>query len=91
MFAILSRERRASAGFTTFVVSLAIFTDVLIYGLVVPVLPFALADRVKLPHDQVQRWNSILLATYGGAIATGSSKSMLSDVSGTIPPYCFQT
>lgn len=73
---MFAREVRASKGFATFVVCLAVFTDTLIYGLVIPVLPFSLSKRAGLRHEEIQRWNSLLLSIYGAAIAVGSSKSI---------------
>jgi MFS family permease len=53
-------------------VNLAIFTDIFYYGLVVPVLPFALSAQVGIAEDQVQYWVSILLAAYSAALFVGS-------------------
>jgi hypothetical protein len=62
------------------VVCLAVFTDVFLYGLIVPVLPFALSARLGLPKSKIQRWNSILLGTYGAAILVGSCKFFSSSI-----------
>ncbi|KAI4279895.1 MAG: hypothetical protein L6R38_004881 [Xanthoria sp. 2 TBL-2021] len=63
---------RASKTFTTLVVSFAIFTDILIQNLVVPVLPYALHTRVGLDNnDDIQRWTSILLAAFGAVLMIG--------------------
>jgi MFS family permease len=51
---------------------LAIFTDIFFYGLVVPVLPFALPAQVGISQDQVQTWVSVLLAVYSAALFIGS-------------------
>lgn len=69
---MLARSFRSSKSFVTFVVCVAIFTDTLLLGLIVPILPYVLADRVGLPQQDVQRWTSILLALYGGALLLGS-------------------
>jgi hypothetical protein len=53
---------RASTGFIIFTVAIGLFTDLFLYGLVVPILPFMLRDRVDLPQDQVQSYVSALLA-----------------------------
>lgn len=53
-------------------VSLAIFTDIFFYALVIPVIPFSLTSQVGIPEDQVQRWTSILLACYSLALLVGS-------------------
>ena len=43
------------------------FTDLFLYGLVVPILPFILSDRISIPHSEIQSYTSILLACYAGA------------------------
>ena len=63
---------RISKAFTLFVVSVAIFTDIMLLGLVAPVLPLALSERVGIPGEAVQKWNSVLLAAYGAALMIGS-------------------
>ncbi|KAI4140336.1 MAG: hypothetical protein L6R39_005843, partial [Caloplaca ligustica] len=63
---------RSSDGFIVFVVGVAVFTDMMLYGLVVPILPYALSDRVGIPQEDVQKWNSILLGSFGGALTIGS-------------------
>ncbi|KAF9892506.1 hypothetical protein FE257_001615 [Aspergillus nanangensis] len=65
-------EVRSSRKFVISVVSMAIFTDSFIYGMVVPILPTVLRTRVSVPDDDLQRWMSILLAAFGGAIFLGS-------------------
>lgn len=45
---------RSSSAFVTLVVCVAIFTDIFLYGLVVPVLPFALKVRIGLPENDIQ-------------------------------------
>ncbi|PYH47998.1 MFS transporter [Aspergillus saccharolyticus JOP 1030-1] len=63
---------RSSDGFIMFVVAFAVFTDILLYGLIVPVAPTALHERVGLSVDDEQRWTSILLALYGAALLATS-------------------
>lgn len=65
-------EWRSSSAFVTLVVCVAIFTDIFLYGLVVPVLPFALKVRIGLPENDIQFWASAFLAIYGGSIFLGS-------------------
>lgn len=65
---------RSSDGFIVFVVGVAVFTDMMLYGLVVPILPYALSDRVGIPQEDVQKWNSILLGSFGGALTIGSCR-----------------
>lgn len=69
---MLGRSLRSSKGFVMVVVCIAVFTDVFLYGLIVPMLPFALSERLGIPDHLIQRWNSILLGTYGAAILLGS-------------------
>jgi MFS family permease len=58
---------RASTLFIIATVAVAIFTDLFLYGLIVPVLPFLLRDRISVPEDAVQSYSSGLLAAYAGA------------------------
>jgi len=60
------------------VINLAVFTDAYLYGLIIPVLPFALVERVNLHEDEVQTWIGILLAAYGGGLVVGARKSLYS-------------
>ncbi|KAL8834922.1 MAG: hypothetical protein Q9176_007216 [Flavoplaca citrina] len=63
---------RASKTFTTLVVSFAVFTDILIQNLVVPILPYILRTRVGLnDENDIQRWTSILLAAFGAVLMIG--------------------
>ena len=69
---MFARSFRASKTFTTFVVSFAVFTDILTQNLVVLLLPYALHARVGLEdQDDIQRWTSILLAAFGAALMIG--------------------
>lgn len=43
------------------------FTDLFLYGLIVPILPFMLQERVGVPQDQIQTTVSALLAAYGAS------------------------
>ncbi|KAL2829217.1 major facilitator superfamily domain-containing protein [Aspergillus cavernicola] len=65
-------EFRSSKGFVTWVVAIAVFTDVFIYGMIIPILPEVLKTRVSIPEDELQKWMSILLAAFGGAQFVGS-------------------
>lgn len=58
---------RSSTLFIVSTVGIGLFTDLFLYGLVVPILPFILQDRVNLPHNQIQSHVSGLLAAYAGA------------------------
>ena len=58
---------RSSALFIITTVGIGLFTDLFLFGIVVPILPFLLVDRIHLPQDQVQGYVSGLLAAYAGA------------------------
>jgi MFS family permease len=59
---------RTSTAFITTTVAFAIFTDVFVYGIIVPVIPFALTQRAGIAEKDIQYWTSILLAVYGAAL-----------------------
>lgn len=63
---------RSSTLFITIAVCLAIFTDIFLYGLIVPVIPFSLTVQANVPEEDVQRWTAVLLAVYNGALCIGS-------------------
>lgn len=63
---------RCSKMFIVCTISLSVFTDIFLYAVVVPVLPFALHDRAGVSQDQTQYWVSILLAVYGAALLVAS-------------------
>jgi MFS family permease len=48
------------------------FQDVFLYGIIVPVVPFALLQRVNVSNGDVQHWVSILLAVYSVGLLVGS-------------------
>ena len=51
---------------------MAVFTDIFLYGIIVPVIPFALTNRVGVEQKDVQHWVSILLAVYGASLLATS-------------------
>jgi hypothetical protein len=53
---------------------MAVFTDIFLYAIIVPVMPYALESRIRLEQPSIQPWVSILIATYGGALAFASRK-----------------
>ncbi|EFQ27431.1 uncharacterized protein GLRG_01926 [Colletotrichum graminicola M1.001] len=57
-----------------FIIVTVAFADVFLYGVIVPVLPFALTYRVAIGEGEVQFWVSILLAVYGAALLISSRK-----------------
>lgn len=63
---------------------MGIFTDMVLYCLIVPVLPFMLQDRIHLPDDQIQSQVSNLLAVYAAASVISSPiTGLLADKWGT--------
>ena len=58
---------RSSTPFIVSTVGIGLFTDLFLYGLVVPILPFILSDRIHLPPSAIQSHVSGLLAAYAGA------------------------
>lgn len=63
---------RSSKTFIISTVATAIFTDLFVYGIVVPVLPFALVERADINPNKIQTWISIFLAVYGAALLTAA-------------------
>lgn len=63
---------RSSNTFILSAVCIAIFTDIFLYGIIVPVIPFALTSRVGVDESSVQTWNAILLACFTIALFVGS-------------------
>ncbi|PYH96206.1 MFS amine transporter [Aspergillus ellipticus CBS 707.79] len=63
---------RSSKAFVISVVAIAVFTDVFIYGMIVPILPIVLKSRIIVPDDELQQWMSIMLAAFAGALFFGS-------------------
>ena len=80
---------RSDKLFIVATVGIGLFTDLFLYGLIVPVLPFMLVDRVGLPPDQAQGYVSSLLAAYAGAsVAVSLVAGMISDrLSSRRAPY----
>ncbi|KAI0544356.1 major facilitator superfamily domain-containing protein [Xylaria curta] len=63
---------RSNTLFIIATVAVGLFTDLFLYGLVVPVLPFMLQSRLSIPENEVQSYVSSLLATYAGASVVSS-------------------
>ena len=63
---------RSSYTFILITICIAIFTDIFLYAVIVPVIPFALRTRVGVAEEDVQHWVSVLLAVYGAALLAGS-------------------
>lgn len=65
-------EIRSSKIFILSVICIAVFTDIFLYSMIVPVIPRALTERCDVPEDKAQHWVSILLAVYGAALLAAS-------------------
>lgn len=63
---------RSSKTFIIVTVASAVFTDIFTYGIVVPVLPFALTTRAAIDPTKIQTWIGIFLAVYGAALLVAS-------------------
>jgi MFS family permease len=58
---------RSSTHFILTTVIIGLFSETFLYGLIVPVLPFILQSRLGVPHDDLQKWSSVLLAAFAGS------------------------
>jgi MFS family permease len=65
-------SQRSSRWFTICVVSYSVFVDIFLYGVIVPVIPFAIQQRIGVPTRDVQHWVSTMLSVYGAALLIGS-------------------
>ncbi|KAI2603131.1 MFS general substrate transporter [Hypoxylon fragiforme] len=63
---------RSNTLFIIATVAIGLFTDLFLYGLVVPVLPFMLRNRLAIPEEEIQSYVSNLLAAYAGASVLSS-------------------
>jgi MFS family permease len=59
---------RSSRLFILTTICIAVATDTFLYGMIVPVIPFALSSRAGVAQSSLQSWNSVLLASYGAAL-----------------------
>ncbi|KAJ9668318.1 hypothetical protein H2201_001366 [Coniosporium apollinis] len=65
-------RHRSSKWLILTTICMAVFTDIFLYGLIVPVIPFALEQRSGVPPQRTQYWISLLIAIYGAALITFS-------------------
>jgi MFS family permease len=63
---------RSSKHFDLTTICLGVFTNIFLYGILVPVLPFTLSTRTKIQQSNMQSWVSVLLAVYGGTLLIGN-------------------
>lgn len=73
---------RSSNSFITTVICFAAFTDFFLYGIVVPVIPFALLTRVHVAENDVQHWVSVLFAIYAVSLV------VFSPICGWLADHC---
>lgn len=66
------RKFRSSKWFIYTAVYLAVFTDMYLQGLIIPILPFSLAEYVHVEPKDIQKWTGILVGLYGGGYIVGS-------------------
>lgn len=59
---------RSSKAYIITTICVAVFTDIFLYGVIVPVIPFVITARAGIAESARQSWVSILLAVYGAAI-----------------------
>ena len=55
---------RSKPTFVVTTVAIGLFTDLFLYGIMVPILPFLLQDRLSIPEDHIQAYSSCLLVAY---------------------------
>jgi MFS family permease len=73
-------EIRSSRWFILTAVSLGVFSDIFLYGVIVPVMPYSLVERIGVDPRDVQHYNSVLLAVYGaGLLVTAPLFGWLAD------------
>lgn len=63
---------RSNTFFIIATVAAGLFTDLFLYGLVIPILPYMLHDRIGVPPSQIQSHVDLLLVAYAGASVLSS-------------------
>ncbi|KFY31024.1 hypothetical protein V493_01465, partial [Pseudogymnoascus sp. VKM F-4281 (FW-2241)] len=66
---------RSSKLFIILTLCAAVFSDMFLYGVIVPVVPFSLTERAGIPAEDAQHWVSVLLAVYGAALLVSAPVS----------------
>lgn len=81
---------RSSSTFILIVVGFSLFTDLFLYGLIVPVLPFALNQLVGIPDQEIQPVISTLLAAHAlAAVLFSPIAGLISDAGKGRLPFLF--
>ncbi|TVY71266.1 putative MFS-type transporter [Lachnellula suecica] len=71
---------RSSRSYILFTIGIAMFTDLFLYGIIVPTLPFILRDRLQTPHSQIQYLTSTLLSCFAiSSVITSLPAGILAD------------
>ncbi|KAK9374002.1 major facilitator superfamily domain-containing protein [Lipomyces chichibuensis] len=65
-------EVRASGGMIMTTVAVAVFTDIFLYGVIVPIIPNVLVERIGVPQSSVQKNISIALLAYAAGLLVAS-------------------
>ncbi|KAJ8098687.1 major facilitator superfamily domain-containing protein [Lipomyces tetrasporus] len=65
-------EVRASGWMIMTTIAVAVFTDIFLYGVIVPIVPNVLVDRIGVPQESVQRNISIALLAYAAGLLAAS-------------------
>lgn len=80
---------RSKTPFILTTVALGLFTDLFLYGLPVPLLPYILKDRLDLPASKIQSVSSDLLAshTVTSAVFCPIAGILTDKCPGRRPPY----
>ncbi|KXT18063.1 hypothetical protein AC579_4538 [Pseudocercospora musae] len=63
---------RSSSPFITFVIAFAVFTDQFLFAAIIPVIPFSLESRLKIPETSTQFWVAVLFGVFGLAAFASS-------------------
>lgn len=58
---------RSNTVFILSTIAIGLFTDLFLYAIIVPVLPFMLEDRANVSPGETQTYVSLMLAVYAGA------------------------
>ena len=58
---------RSNTFFILATIAVGLFTDLFLYGLLVPVFPYLLQDRIGIDPSEVQSYTSMLLALYAAS------------------------
>lgn len=61
-------DARGGTAFIVLTVSIAIFTDLFVYAVIVPVVPFAFTERMGVAPVDVQKWISVSLGLYSAGL-----------------------